>query len=92
MQLQDKERQRAVPVELYFPSHATSCTASKRCPVAILGAGYGVSHLHYSFIAAALNGAIGVRGRSGSVPTSVIVKLVVAFNDMVMRPGGGRRC
>ena len=27
----------------------------------------------------------------GSVPKRVIVKLVAAFDDMVMRPGGGCR-
>ncbi|HTD07154.1 hypothetical protein [Undibacterium sp.] len=58
MTLQDKERQRAVPVALYFPSEAKFCTQAKRCPVAFLGAGYGISHLHYSFIARALNSGL----------------------------------
>jgi dienelactone hydrolase len=53
--LEDAARQRSVPVELYFPSTPAACTHSAPCPVAVLGAGYGVSHLHYSFIAGALN-------------------------------------
>jgi hypothetical protein len=52
--LMDLQRQRSVPVELYYPVGATACAHD--CPVAILSGGSGMSHLDYSFIAEALNG------------------------------------
>ncbi len=51
LNLYDKERLRLVPVQLYFPADVSKCTPAKQCSVAFLGPGYGVSHLHYSFIA-----------------------------------------
>lgn len=53
--LTDPGRARAVPVELYFPA-ARTCTSEHQCPVAILSAGYGISPLEYTFLAASLNG------------------------------------
>ena len=52
--LTDPGRARAVPVELYFPA-GQACSSERPCPVAILGAGYGIGPLEYSFLAAPLN-------------------------------------
>lgn len=51
----DNARQRHIPVELYVPSRSRSCSPADPCQVAIVGAGYGISHTNYSFIASALN-------------------------------------
>jgi len=51
LKLIDQERQRPIPVKLYFPQKPNSCTSASPCPVAIISAGYGVSHKNYSFIA-----------------------------------------
>lgn len=53
--LVDAARQRPVPVELYFPANPGRCTPRRPCPVALISAGYGVSHKNYSFVAASLN-------------------------------------
>lgn len=53
--LTDPSRNRQVPVELYFPTNAGTCTSERQCPVAILSAGYGISHLDYTFLASQLN-------------------------------------
>jgi predicted dienelactone hydrolase len=55
--LLDSQRQRAVPVELYYPPQASACSPARPCPVAILNPGYGMSARDYSFIAEALNDA-----------------------------------
>jgi hypothetical protein len=54
--LTDTQRQRSVPVQLYFPAARKTCTSTQRCPVAIFSAGYGISYLDYSFIATSLTG------------------------------------
>ena len=51
----DEKRSRRIPVEIYLPSESIRCTAERRCPVAVVSAGYGVRHTSYSFIADALN-------------------------------------
>ena len=51
----DKARDRTIPIEVTMPIDAGQCTANTKCPVALLSAGYGVSHVQYSFIAAQLN-------------------------------------
>lgn len=50
----DAERQRPIPIELYFPARSHRCTSEHPCPVAIISAGYGISNKSYSFIASAL--------------------------------------
>lgn len=47
----DQARDRKIPVEIYEPEYQRDCGAQSKCPVAILSAGYGVSHKKYEFIA-----------------------------------------
>lgn len=49
----DKSRDRKIPVEIYEPKEQEACAAQTECPVAIISAGYGVSHTKYEFIASA---------------------------------------
>ena len=51
----DETRDRNIPIEITAPQTATSCTKVSKCPVALLSAGYGVSHLKYTFLAQQLN-------------------------------------
>jgi hypothetical protein len=53
--LQDPVRNRPIPIRLYMPTTDHNCTASTRCPVAIISSGYGIRHTDYSFIASTLN-------------------------------------
>lgn len=78
--LTDPGRARAVPVELYFPA-ASACTSERQCPVAILSAGYGISALEYSFLAAPLN-------RLGYLVVSIDHQLA---SDPKLDPDGDRR-
>lgn len=55
IRLFDKARGRPIPVELYLPSNAFSCSAAHPCPTAIISPGYGISPKSYSFIASALS-------------------------------------
>ena len=50
----DPARQRPIVVEVYLPEAAATCTKTHRCPTALLSAGYGIDHGHYSFAASAL--------------------------------------
>lgn len=52
----DAARQRPVPVQLHMPSDASRCTPVRRCPVAVISSGYGISSSSYSFISSALTG------------------------------------
>ena len=51
----DVSRQRPIPVEIYLPARAPRCTLAHPCPVALISAGYGISHKNYAFIASSLN-------------------------------------
>lgn len=51
----DKSRDRAIPIEVTFPSDIGQCHSKAKCPVAFLSAGYGISHLKYTFISNQLN-------------------------------------
>lgn len=51
----DKARDRAIPVEITYPQSHTKCSEKAPCPVAFLGAGYGMSHTDYTFLAKVLN-------------------------------------
>ncbi len=48
--IQDKSRNRSIPVEISYPSDVTNCTVENKCPVAFLSAGYGVAHTNYTFL------------------------------------------
>ena len=47
----DQSRDRNVPIDITVPQTETRCKKETKCPVAFLSAGYGVSHLKYSFLA-----------------------------------------
>ncbi|MGL4473922.1 MAG: hypothetical protein ACRCT7_05615, partial [Shewanella sp.] len=54
-QLVDSSRERLIPINITKPLHnsqqsASQCSALKPCPVVFISAGYGVSHLKYTFI------------------------------------------
>ncbi|KNC67643.1 alpha/beta hydrolase [Pseudoalteromonas ardens] len=51
----DKARDRAIPVEITYPESQAQCSEKAPCPVAFLGAGYGMSHTDYTFLAKVLN-------------------------------------
>jgi hypothetical protein len=51
----DESRERNIPVEVTLPQSAKNCKKKSKCPVALLSAGYGVSHLKYTFLANQLN-------------------------------------
>ncbi|PWK53179.1 alpha/beta hydrolase [Pleionea mediterranea] len=51
----DKSRDRAIPIEISFPGDIEKCTTKTKCPVAFLSAGYGISHLKYTFISNQFN-------------------------------------
>lgn len=51
----DESRGRFIPTEITFPRNVEQCSAESKCPVALLSAGYGVSHLKYTFISKQLN-------------------------------------
>lgn len=49
-EIQDKSRNRSIPVEISYPSDISNCTVENKCPVAFLSAGYGVAHTKYTFL------------------------------------------
>lgn len=49
-EVKDKSRNRAIPLEISFPSNGTNCTVESKCPVAFLNAGYGIAHTKYTFL------------------------------------------
>ena len=51
----DESRDRNIPIEITRPKVAKNCEEESKCPVAMLSAGYGVSHLKYTFLANQLN-------------------------------------
>ncbi|MFC3151013.1 alpha/beta fold hydrolase [Litoribrevibacter euphylliae] len=51
----DEARDRTIPIDISYPVDAERCSASSKCPVAFLSAGYGVSHLEYQFLSKQLN-------------------------------------
>ncbi len=53
--LVDGARGRTIPVAVYPPPAKAGCSPARRCPVAIISGGYGISHLDYAFLARALN-------------------------------------
>ncbi|QZO15050.1 alpha/beta hydrolase [Pseudoalteromonas piscicida] len=53
----DPARDRAIPVEIHQPSNTDNCSTTALCPVALLSAGYGVSHTEYQFLVKTLNQA-----------------------------------
>ncbi|KAF7781550.1 hypothetical protein PRUB_b0810 [Pseudoalteromonas rubra] len=51
----DKARDRAIPIEITYPESQAQCSEKAPCPVAFLGAGYGISHTNYTFLSSVLN-------------------------------------
>jgi len=51
----DESRQRNIPVAVTYPVDKSACSIESKCPVAFLSAGYGISHLQYTFLANELN-------------------------------------
>ena len=51
----DQERERSIPFSLNLPNKKSNCTAKNQCPVAIINAGYGISHDKYQFISEQFN-------------------------------------
>ena len=51
----DKSRDRSIPIQITYPEHSERCTTNSKCPVAFISAGYGVSHLKYTFVSTELN-------------------------------------
>ena len=51
----DESRDRLIPVEVSHPVEKEHCNETEKCPVALLSAGYGVSHTKYAFLAKQLN-------------------------------------
>lgn len=52
--LVDTDRNRRIPVVIYRPVATAKCTATTRCPVALLSAGHGMKNGQYAFLANAL--------------------------------------
>ena len=53
--IHDESRSRAIPIEITFPNNIELCSTDSKCSVAFLSAGYGVSHLKYTFLSEELN-------------------------------------
>jgi pimeloyl-ACP methyl ester carboxylesterase len=51
----DAARDRSIPLDISYPVDVEPCSSSSKCPVALLSAGYGVSHLEYQFLSKQLN-------------------------------------
>lgn len=51
----DESRDRYIPIEVSHPNGQEHCQVSQQCSVALLSAGYGVSHTKYGFLAKQLN-------------------------------------
>jgi predicted esterase len=51
----DESRNRSIPVDITFPVGTEQCSAKFKCPVVFLSAGYGVSHLKYTFLSKQFN-------------------------------------
>ena len=53
--IHDESRDRSIPIEITLPNNIEQCSTKSKCPVAFLSAGYGVSHLKYTFLSKQLN-------------------------------------
>tara|TARA_R100001129_G_C5323707_1_gene248231 strand:+ start:286 stop:1023 length:738 start_codon:yes stop_codon:yes gene_type:complete len=51
----DESRDRHIPIEVTHPLEKEQCNETQKCPVALLSAGYGVSHTKYTFLSEQLN-------------------------------------
>ena len=51
----DESRDRHIPIEVSHPLEKEQCNETQKCPVALLSAGYGVSHTKYTFLSEQLN-------------------------------------
>ncbi|EKE86994.1 alpha/beta hydrolase [Idiomarina xiamenensis] len=53
--LYDESRDRHIPIEVSYPNQNEHCNQAQKCSVALLSAGYGVSHTKYTFLSDHLN-------------------------------------
>ncbi|MGM7319076.1 alpha/beta hydrolase [Idiomarina sp. ST10R2A5] len=51
----DESRDRHIPIEVSHPIENEHCNETQKCSVAMLSAGYGVSHTKYAFLSKQLN-------------------------------------
>ncbi|WP_374351320.1 alpha/beta hydrolase [Chitinimonas sp.] len=51
----DADRQRSIPVELFFPDKPQQCSVKSPCPTVLLSAGYGGQTGDYRFVCALFN-------------------------------------
>ncbi|WP_278356371.1 alpha/beta hydrolase [Idiomarina abyssalis] len=51
----DESRDRHIPIEVSHPIESEHCNEAQKCSVAMLSAGYGVSHTKYAFLSKQLN-------------------------------------
>lgn len=51
----DESRDRYIPIEVSHPNLKEHCNETQQCSVALLSAGYGVSHTKYTFLSKQLN-------------------------------------
>ncbi|MCK7460217.1 alpha/beta hydrolase [Idiomarina aminovorans] len=51
----DESRDRSIPIEVSYPNLKEHCNEAQQCSVALLSAGYGVSHTKYAFLSKQLN-------------------------------------
>lgn len=49
--LTDTDRDREVPLQVYFPKEGSDCVRHASCPVVFVSPGYGIPHTSYSFLA-----------------------------------------
>lgn len=54
-EIYDESRDRHIPIEVSHPIEKEHCNEIQKCPVALLSAGYGVSHTKYTFLSEQLN-------------------------------------
>ena len=54
-EIYDESRDRHIPIEVSHPVEKEQCNETEKCPVALLSAGYGVSHTKYTFLSDQLN-------------------------------------
>jgi len=51
----DESRDRDIPIDVLYPIEKEHCNKTQQCSVALLSAGYGVSHTKYAFLSKQLN-------------------------------------
>ena len=54
-EIYDESRDRHIPIDVSHPIESEHCNEAQKCPVALLSAGYGISHTNYTFLSKHLN-------------------------------------